>query len=292
VLSFGLVTGLDVTFSACHAHATTTACYGGAIRAGAASLYRSRIADSGCTSDAGAAGGGGVAVDYELTLRNVTLANNVAEATATGDAPGGGFFARVEAHVDYSTISGNAAAVGGAGYTPKLVLAESTVSGNTASVQTGGLAAGMAAISNSTVVFNTTTAAGDSAGGLFVVSRGDLESSILFGNTSGGEANDAGTLIGALFGADNLVGASLSALPPGTIHDDPLLGPLQNNGGLTETHALGEGSPALDAGNNDANDATDQRGAGFARVFNGRADIGAVEMQPEGADTIFENGFD
>jgi hypothetical protein len=172
------------------------------------------------------------------------------------------------------------------------VLAESTVSGNTASVQTGGLAAGMAAISNSTVVFNTTTAAGDSAGGLFVVSRGDLESSILFGNTSGGEANDAGTLIGALFGADNLVGASPSALPPGTIHDDPLLGPLQNNGGLTGTHALGEGSPALDAGNNAANDATDQRGAGFARVFNGRADIGAVEMQPEGADTIFENGFD
>jgi len=27
-------------------------------------------------------------------------------------------------------------------------------------------------------------------------------------------------------------------------------------------------------------------------VFNGRADIGAIEMQPEPVDTIFANGFD
>jgi hypothetical protein len=64
---------------------------------------------------------------------------------------------------------------------------------------------------------------------------------------------------------------------------DPHLGPLQNNGGPTPTMALLPGSPALDAGLNDALPATgssDQRGQGFARVVNGAIDIGAFEAQP------------
>jgi hypothetical protein len=69
---------------------------------------------------------------------------------------------------------------------------------------------------------------------------------------------------------------------------DPLLGPLDDNGGPTWTHALLLGSPAIDAGdpNFNANLFTppllfDQRGLTFARVVNGRIDIGAFEsMQP------------
>ncbi|MEJ7684499.1 MAG: choice-of-anchor Q domain-containing protein [Segetibacter sp.] len=59
----------------------------------------------------------------------------------------------------------------------------------------------------------------------------------------------------------------------------PLLGPLQNNGGTTRTHALLAGSPALDAGSNTlaANLITDQRGASFRRISNGTVDIGAFE---------------
>src|SRR5207248_3246106 len=71
------------------------------------------------------------------------------------------------------------------------------------------------------------------------------------------------------------------------INTDPLLGPLQDNGGPTFTHALLVGSPAIDAGdpNFDPNSftpplTTDQRGSGFARVANGRIDIGAFEVQP------------
>jgi hypothetical protein len=68
-----------------------------------------------------------------------------------------------------------------------------------------------------------------------------------------------------------------------------LLGPLQDNGGLTQTMALLFGSPALDAGDSSLlpNDpdtgkpyATDQRGPGFPRVVNGQMDIGAFEVQP------------
>jgi hypothetical protein len=61
------------------------------------------------------------------------------------------------------------------------------------------------------------------------------------------------------------------------INTDPLLGPLQNNGGPTFTHLPASNSPAIDV--SDPNLWTDQRGPGFQRVVNGRADIGAVEVQ-------------
>jgi hypothetical protein len=63
---------------------------------------------------------------------------------------------------------------------------------------------------------------------------------------------------------------------------DPLLGPLQNNGGPTPTMYPNPGSPAIDAGDNAgiAGQTTDQRGPGFARVLDGVVDVGAVEVQP------------
>jgi len=57
---------------------------------------------------------------------------------------------------------------------------------------------------------------------------------------------------------------------------DPLLGPLQNNGGPTFTHALLSGSPAIDAGDNTGAPTTDQRG--FSRIVGGTIDIGAYEL--------------
>jgi len=61
--------------------------------------------------------------------------------------------------------------------------------------------------------------------------------------------------------------------------DDPLLGPLANNGGPTLTHALLSGSPAINEGGNPSALANDQRGSAFARVVGVQADIGAVELQ-------------
>lgn len=64
-------------------------------------------------------------------------------------------------------------------------------------------------------------------------------------------------------------------------------------GGLYATHALGKGSPAIDAGNNDAALDYDQRGAGFERTSGMATDIGAFEGQagPDD-DLIFPNGFE
>ena len=62
---------------------------------------------------------------------------------------------------------------------------------------------------------------------------------------------------------------------------DPLLGPLQDNGGPTFTHELLPGSPAIDAG--DPGFAPppfyDQRGPDFYRVRNNRIEIGSFEVQ-------------
>ena len=60
---------------------------------------------------------------------------------------------------------------------------------------------------------------------------------------------------------------------------DPLLGPLDDNGGPTLTHALLPGSPALDAGDNTDAPEWDQRGEGYARIVNDVIDIGAFEEQ-------------
>jgi hypothetical protein len=94
----------------------------------------------------------------------------------------------------------------------------------------------------------------------------------------------------------DLAGASASLDSTNiTDNDTPLLGPLQNNGGPTPTHALLQGRAAIDAGsdalakNGLTNQllTTDQRGIGFPRSFDlenvivpgaGPVDIGAYEI--------------
>ena len=70
------------------------------------------------------------------------------------------------------------------------------------------------------------------------------------------------------------------------INTHPLLGPLQDNGGPTFTHALLPGSPAIDAGDPNFHPPpfNDQRGC--PRVINGRIDIGSFERQPLGRSCL------
>src|SRR5207245_2701489 len=69
--------------------------------------------------------------------------------------------------------------------------------------------------------------------------------------------------------------------PGDQINTDPLLGPLQDNGGPTFTHALLPSSPAIEAGDPNFTPPPffDQRGPGFNRVVNGRIDKGSFEVQ-------------
>src|SRR5262249_56575096 len=68
---------------------------------------------------------------------------------------------------------------------------------------------------------------------------------------------------------------------------DPLLGPLQDNGGPTQTMALLPGSPAIDSGDNTDAPEWDQRGPGYPRIVNGTIDRGAFEVQATTAPGSF-----
>ena len=145
------------------------------------------------------------------------------------------------------------------------------------------------AIYNSTIAFNTSGSYG--AAGVFAESDTlRLESTIISDNSPSGmyAADLDGSAV--LSGHNNLVkivGSNMT-LPTGTLRTDPHLGPLQDNGGPTQTQALMPDSPAIDAGNNTAKFTYDQRWTGFSRVVGVAADIGAFEYDP---DIIFVNGF-
>src|SRR5437762_8872621 len=93
--------------------------------------------------------------------------------------------------------------------------------------------------------------------------------------------NDSGTVISHGYNLCNDNCAGLLNGPGDQINTDPILGPLQNNGGPTLTHALLPGSPAIDAGDPNFTPPPffDQRGPGFDRVVNGRIDKGSFEVQ-------------
>jgi hypothetical protein len=93
-------------------------------------------------------------------------------------------------------------------------------------------------------------------------------------------------------GDHDLIGSDGSdiLLPPDTLRGDPLLAPLADNDGPTLTHALMTGSPAIDAGDDFFELATDQRGS--ARIAGAAPDIGAFELAQPFPDGVFADGFD
>lgn len=263
--------------------------------------------------------GGGLYVRGNLALTNSTISGNSVEATVDGEnAPGGGIYVRGITAISGSTIDGNTAdgdgggvfkaifsvygEPGGTNPQTTLTVTNSTFSEN-AAARGGGIASSRPLyLSNSTIANNT--ADGGGGGVLFLLtgvidSAGVLEtkSSIIAANTVGGAAAFAADLdaddILTVTGANNLVvDAGDVSLPADTLNADPMLGPLQDNGGPTRTLALAPESPAIDTGDNDGVLEFDQRGEGFPRVSGAGADIGAFEYQLPVSDTIFADGFD
>ena len=290
VLSKGRLIGDDLVLAGCKGQASSYGCVGGAAFALGLELTDSVVSHNSCTSTQQNAAGGGVAGAI-LVLDRTTISDNIAAATA-GYSLGGGFAGLSTQTVTSSTISGNRADRGGGAFFTYLTMSNSTFSGNSA-FDRGGAAYGISfQISNSTVTLNTnSTSVAPAAGGIFVLLRSDLQSSILFGNTLNSTAYDFGGTATLLTGANNLIGQSTIIPPLDTIDSDPQLGPLADNGGPTLTHALLPGSPAIDTGNDAADLIDDQRGAGFSRVSGTTADIGAYEVQVV-ADRVFTDGFD
>ena len=212
---------------------------------------------------------------------------------------------RGDTYVFYSTISRNMAGkyggfgvlygnVGGLGVTNafRASVFNSTVSGNYATGAIGGVYSNANGIDttilNSTIAFNSTRTASAYGSGLHVPGSVNLLGSIVANNDAGGVASDLAA--GVVTGNNNLIMAS-SVYLAGTITSDPHLGPLQDNGGPTLTHALAPDSPAIDHGFSLPATTYDQRGMPYSRVFGAATDIGALELQPR-ADVIFADDFD
>jgi len=80
-----------------------------------------------------------------------------------------------------------------------------------------------------------------------------------------------------------------TACPTDTSHEDPGLGPLEDNGGPTLTHVPTPGQWDTFGGTNVLSLQWDQRGPGFPRQSVGDfPEIGALQIN---SDIIFVNGF-
>ncbi|HUG66550.1 MAG TPA: choice-of-anchor Q domain-containing protein [Pirellulaceae bacterium] len=267
--------------------------------------------------------GGGILNHAALTVDGSTFSGNSAHVTGggisngnglgggtaavhnsafTGNSAdnGGGVFNSGAMTVDRSTLSGNSAAYGGGldniGSGGALTVRNSTLSGNSSAF--GG---GISNRDSAALTLESSTLSGNSAwenrgGGIYINSTGasTLNNTIVAANSS----DDVSGTVGAS-SSHNLIGVNtnLSGISHGSHGNqigtaaapiNPMLGALQDNGGLTQTLALLPGSPAINAGDNSlipAGVTTDQRGPGYARVDDGTVDIGAFELVLNGPPT-------
>jgi len=211
-----------------------------------------------------------------LTVTNSTISDNSATAN-----DGGGIL---------NGAAGSALA--------SMLVSNSTLSGNSATGN-GGAVANVAdvpdlarlTITNSTISDNSATANG---GGVYNQGNAQFQigNTILNAGSSGENIFNGGlaTSLGYNLSSDD--GAGILIAAGDQINTDPMLGPLQDNGGPTFTHALLPGSPAIDAGDPAfaPPPSFDQRGPGFDRVVNGRVDIGSFEVQASGTPTPSPSG--
>jgi hypothetical protein len=236
--------------------------------------------DSGCIFVGGDNGS-------SLEIVNSTLNGNLAGTY------GGAIEADAALEVRGCTLSGNFAGSyggGGIGNFRSAVIANTTLEGNSTRAQGGAIVnsgRGSLSVRNCTLSGN----AAYSGGGIFNSGSASLElgSTILDGGVTGVNiANETGGVVVSLgFNLSSDDGGGFLTNTTDQINADPMLGPLQDNGGPTSTHALLCGSPAIDKGRNFTGLATDQRGLprGFDDPYVPNAsggdgtDIGAFEFQ-------------
>jgi CSLREA domain-containing protein len=232
-------------------------------------------------------GAGGILVESgSLTMTRSTLSDSDC------DAHGGGIFSLGTVIVDRSAIIGNTGWYGGGIYHAgvNLALLNSTVSGNTATTNSGGGIAvdGLAlttTFNNSTITDNSGVEADTmSLRNQLIVSNTIFDGDCAIIPGMGFVQSDGGSLESpadtcALVHPTDIVGVSAAALD---------LGPLQNNGGVTPTHALHSGSVAIDGAVDALCPVVDQRD--WDRV-DGSCDIGSFEVGAIGG-LIFADGFE
>ena len=237
----------------------------------------------------GGSNGGGIDNDGTLTVIDTTISGNKAGGGILGGS-GGGIANQGTCTISNSTISDNDRG-GILSYAGTLTVVNSTISGNTIF---GGITnSATLTLTNCTIFDNTNSAATPGGGGITNNGTAEVTNCIIAGNSAPNEPDIKGTLTSD---GHNLIGNNSGAtIVPATGDQigtaaspiEPMLGPLQDNGGPAETHALLPGSPAIDQGGSVDNLTTDQRSharpiddpAIVATTGGNESDIGAFEMQ-------------
>jgi uncharacterized repeat protein (TIGR01451 family) len=298
---------------------SNTAASGGAI----GNFVPLAVADSRLYDDRASFDGGAIETYSPLAISRTTLDANTAGrfGGAIFDLQTSGSPLYPDfANIVQSTLSGNYAQYGGAIYHDGfiipgslLTLANSTVSGNGVFRPSGGTGSaeggGIYVYGGQTQLLNVTIAGNRAqtgfgihrypgiGGGVYITASATLtaENSIIANNAESNgimldvpdDCFSSGT-VGTL--AYDLILTTTNCYVTGPqggniVGKDPLLGPLQNNGGSTQTRALQTGSPAIDAGapagctgDGGAPITVDQRAAPRTDA---RCDIGAYEVVPE-----------
>ena len=243
----------------------------------------------------------------DVTVRDSTITGNATSAQNPPESSpnvfGGGIYGSRNVTLERVMIADNEAATGAGLFyyqaTGTLVVRDSTISNNHATHAAGGISLSGANHSLTNVTVSGNSAVGY-AGGILNDGTSTVESSTIYGNV----ATDGDNLVNraALTLRNTIVAAPLGvgvncgvgsvpvAITSGgynLLSDescnltatgdqqriDPLIAPLADNGGPTQTHLPQSGSPAIDTG--DGCPLADQRGV--ARPQGAACDIGAVE---------------
>ena len=226
--------------------------------------------------------GGGIHNQGTLTLTNSTVSGNTTESFGGGILNEGRGFAQGTLTLTNSTVSGNTAvgayaAGGGITNFGTLTLINSTVSGNTAPSGGGIVNLGTLTLTNSTVSGNTTSFG--VGGGILNDRTMTLTNSLIDGDCFSGVTTTTTSGGGNLESPGNNCGFDQPTDQVNVSADDLKLGPLEDNGGPTQTHALLSGSVAIDVIPTDVCEVDeDQRGE--PRPGGSMCDVGAFEVQP------------
>jgi hypothetical protein len=230
----------------------------------------------------GAGQGGGLFTGDMVTLTSSTISLNAVRGGNGGDG-GGSFFNR-------GGDGGNGGGAFGGGFynisIGTLQATNATIALNIASGSIGG-AGGSGSHSG-----NPGTGQSGQGGGVGNAGGTVQALNTVFGRNTATSAPDFFGALGSL--GHNLIGNSQggSGFDPSDLLDtDPLLGPLQDNGGPTQSMALLPGSPALNAGDPSQLGTSDQRGV----VRSGGVNIGAYQASATaflvGAPAMVQSGL-
>jgi beta-glucanase (GH16 family) len=258
---------------------------GGILNNGSLTLDHVVVAGNTMATNAGDfwQGGGGIYNGGGATL-------NLIDSSVTSNQArwsGGGLYSffNTTTTIVRSTINGNVSNDVGGGFRSlgNVRITNSTFSGNTSTGWHGGAifhTDGAMEIASSTIANNIGPNYAPSA--IFIGSFNaavpslKLINTLITGNHWYACEQHAAGRVSLISGGHNLVqDRSCSPASSDLVVSDAKIGPLANNGGPTLTHALLPGSPAIDAGDDAACPATDQRGT--ARPQGPHCDIGSYE---------------